>query len=204
MKAIDERNKNKSKAMGGFAHGVTGIGWALTHLARATGSARYEQLAQEAFAFQDALFDEQEQTWRDLRKLGGATTIAAWCHGAVGIGLAHLDLHSTLSQASTRKSRRRAAAAAWRMGMGWNHCVCHGDLGAWELLNHAIAAGEAPKELSSANLLDIILTSLEQDGPSCSAELRTVAAPGRDVEEDADHGERAKLMILELHTSFRR
>ena len=26
---------------------------------------------------------------------------------------------------------------------------------------------EAPKELSSSNLLDIILTSLEQDGPSC-------------------------------------
>ena len=51
------------EGMGGFAHGVTGIGWALTQLARATGSARYEQLAQEAFAFEDALFDEQEQNW---------------------------------------------------------------------------------------------------------------------------------------------
>ena len=51
--------------------------------------------------------------------------------------------------------------------MGWNHCACHGDLGNWELLNHAIAAGEAPKELSASYLLDIILTSLEQHGPSC-------------------------------------
>ena len=55
--------------MGGFAHGVTGIGWALARLARATGSTRHEQLAQEAFAFEDALFDEQEQNWRDLRML---------------------------------------------------------------------------------------------------------------------------------------
>jgi lantibiotic modifying enzyme len=153
------------EGMGGFAHGVTGIGWALTRLARATGSARYEQLAQEAFAFEDALFDEEEQNWRDLRMLEGKTA-AQWCHGAVGIGLAHLNLDSTLTHASTRKLVRRAAAATWRLGMGWNHCACHGDLGAWELLDHAIAAGEAPKELSASYLLDIILTSLEQDGPS--------------------------------------
>ena len=155
------------EGMGGFAHGVTGIGWALTRLARATGSAQHEQLAQEAFAFEDALFQEQEQNWRDLRMLEGAETAAAWCHGAVGIGLAHLDLDSTLTHASTRKFLRLAAAATWRLGMGWNHCACHGDLGNWELLNHAIAAGEAPKELSASYLLDIILTSLEQHGPSC-------------------------------------
>ncbi|MCA1578630.1 MAG: type 2 lantipeptide synthetase LanM family protein [Acidobacteria bacterium] len=154
------------EGMGGFAHGVTGIGWALTRLARATGNARYEQLAQEAFAFEDALFDEQEQNWLDLRMLDDAKTAAQWCHGAVGIGLAHLDLDSTLTHASTRKLVRRAAAATWRLGMGLNHCVCHGDLGAWELLDSAIAAGEAPKELTASYLLDIILTSLEQDGPS--------------------------------------
>ena len=163
--------------MGGFAHGVTGIGWALTRLARATGSARYEQLAQEAFAFEDALFDEQEQNWRDLRMMEGAKTAAAWCHGSVGIGLAHLNLDSTLTHASTRKYLHRAAAATWRLGMGWNHCACHGDLGAWELLDHAIAAGEAPKELSAPYLLDIILTSLEQDGPSCGMG-RNAFAPG--------------------------
>ena len=149
----------------------------LTHLARATSNAQYEQLAQKAFAYQDALFDEREQNWRDLRKLGEDTTIAAWCHGAVGIGLAHLNLDSMLTQESTRKFVRRAAAATWRMGMGWNHCACHGDLGAWELLNYAIAAGEAPKELSSSNLLDVILTSLEQDGPSCGIG-RTAFTPG--------------------------
>ena len=168
---------NLPEGVGGFAHGVTGIGWALTHLARATSNAQYEQLAQKAFAYQDALFDEREQNWRDLRKLGDDTTIAAWCHGAVGIGLAHLNLDSMLTQESTRKFVRRAAAATWRMGMGWNHCACHGDLGAWELLNYAIAAGEAPKELSSSNLLDVILTSLEQDGPSCGIG-RTAFTPG--------------------------
>ncbi|HEX3586242.1 MAG TPA: type 2 lanthipeptide synthetase LanM family protein [Candidatus Angelobacter sp.] len=165
------------EGMGGFAHGVTGIGWALTRLARATGNARHQQLAQEAFAFEDALFDEQEQNWRDLRMLEGAKTAAAWCHGATGIGLAHLNLDPTLTHASTRKFLRRAAAATWRLGMGQNHCACHGDLGAWELLDRAIAAGEAPKELSAPYLLDVILTSLEQDGPSCGMG-RNAFAPG--------------------------
>ncbi len=165
------------EGMSGFAHGVTGIGWALTHLARATGNARHEQLAQEAFAFEDALFDEEEQNWLDLRMLEGFRTAAAWCHGAVGIGLAHLDLDPTLNHASTREYVRRAAAATWRLGMGWNHCACHGDLGNWELLDHAIAMGEAPKELNASYLLDIILTSLEQDGPSCGMG-RNSLAPG--------------------------
>lgn len=165
------------EGIGGFAHGVTGIGWALAHLGRATGSARYEQLAQEAFAFEDALFDEQEQNWLDLRMLEGTKTAAAWCHGAVGIGLAHLNLDPTLTCGSTREFVRRAAAATWRLGMGWNHCACHGDLGNWELLDRAIAAGEAPKELNASYLLDVILTSLEQDGPSCGMG-RNAFSPG--------------------------
>jgi type 2 lantibiotic biosynthesis protein LanM len=165
------------EGIGGFAHGVTGIGWALTRLARATGSARHEQLAQEAFAFEDALFDEEDQNWRDLRMLEGQKTASAWCHGSVGIGLAHLDLDPTLTHSSTRECVRRAAAATWRLGMGWNHCACHGDLGNWELLDHAIAAGEGPKDLSAPYLLDIILTSLEKDGPSCGMG-RNAFAPG--------------------------
>jgi type 2 lantibiotic biosynthesis protein LanM len=161
------RQRESPNGMGGFADGVSGIGWALGHLARVTGEARYHQLARAAFAFEDALWDEQEQNWLDLRAIEGAKSAVAWCHGAVGIGLARLDLDQTLAQPSTRQTLHRAASAVWRKGMGWNHCVCHGDLGVFELLHHAIAAGEAPKELRASALLDIILTSLEQHGPFC-------------------------------------
>jgi type 2 lantibiotic biosynthesis protein LanM len=153
--------------VGGFAHGVTGIGWAMTLLARATGNARHEQVAQEAFASEDALFDEEEQNWLDLRRLEGLKTAAAWCHGSVGIGLARFSLDPALTQSSTRQDLRRAAGATWRLGMGWNHCACHGDLGAWELLDHAIAAGEGPAGLTASSLLDLILTGLEDHGPLC-------------------------------------
>jgi type 2 lantibiotic biosynthesis protein LanM len=165
------------EGLGGFAHGVTGIGWALTLLARATGNARYDELAQEAFAFEDTLFDEGEQNWRDLRILEGVKTRRSWCHGSVGIGLAHLNLDPTLAQASTRRIVRRAVAATWRREMGCNHCACHGDLGAWELLDHATVAGLAPQELSVPCVLDLILSSLEERGPSCGIGAN-VSAPG--------------------------
>ena len=154
------------EGLGGFAHGVTGIGWALAHLARATGNTKYRELAQKAFAFEDSLFDEGDQNWRDLRGLEGPKTAAAWCHGSVGIGLAHLNLDPKLSQPKTRRLLRQASSATWRIGMGRNQCPCHGNLGAWELLRCATAAGEAPEDLDESHLLDVILTSLEQDGPS--------------------------------------
>ena len=153
--------------MGGFAHGVSGIGWALTRLAGSTQNPKHEMLAQKAFAFEDALWDEREKNWLDLRLIDGVKSAAAWCHGAVGIGLARLSIDRTLKDKVTRRTVRRAAAAVWWRGLGWNHCACHGDLGVWELLHHAITAGVGPKGLTTSHLLDIILTSIEEHGPFC-------------------------------------
>ncbi|MCP3142759.1 type 2 lantipeptide synthetase LanM family protein [Pyxidicoccus sp. QH1ED-7-1] len=165
------------EGVGGFAHGVTGIGWALTRLARVTGAPRHAQTARAAFAFEESLFDEGEQNWLDLRLLEGLKTAAAWCHGSVGIGLAHADLDPRMESPQTRLMLRRAAAATWRMGFGWNHCACHGDLGAWELLDRAIAAGEGPEGLTREHLLGTILTSIEEQGPSCGM-ARDAFVPG--------------------------
>ena len=164
------------KGLGGFAHGVTGRGWALFQLAEATGEARYRETAEAAFAFEDSLFDEEAQNWRDLRVLG-MPTAAAWCHGSVGIGLARLDLDPDLAAPGTRRSLRRAAAATWRLGIGWNHTLCHGDLGAWELLDRAIALGEGPDGLTRESLMASILTVLEQQGP-ISGIVREALVPG--------------------------
>jgi lantibiotic modifying enzyme len=165
------------EGVGGYVHGVTGIGWVLTLLARATGEGRYADMARAAFAFEENLFDEKEQGWRDLRGLEGAPMAAAWCHGSVGIGLAHLDLDPTLSQPGTRLTLRRAAGVTYRLGLGWNHCACHGDMGAWELLERAIAAGEGPAGVSREQLLASLVTSIEDHGPSCGL-ARDAFVPG--------------------------
>jgi type 2 lantibiotic biosynthesis protein LanM len=170
-------NSNCPGGMGGFAHGVTGIGWALHRLARATGEDRYRRTAEGAFAFEDSLFDEEEQAWTDLRGLDRLKSAHAWCHGSAGIGLARLDLDPQLASAATRTTLRRAAEATWRSGVGYSHCICHGDMGAWELLDHAIAHGEGPENLTREGLMAMLLSSLEDHGPVCGL-LKDAFVPG--------------------------
>lgn len=162
--------------IGGFAHGVSGIGWALAKLAHATDEIRYMEMAQAAFAFEDALYDENEHNWLDLRH-GGLKGAAAWCHGSVGIGLARIALDPYINKSVTHQLLRRASDAALRLGLGWSHCACHGDLGTWELLQTAVNAGEAPIGLTEQNLLEVILTSIEDYGPTCGF-VRDVFSPG--------------------------
>jgi type 2 lantibiotic biosynthesis protein LanM len=163
--------------LGGFSHGVTGIGWALTRLARATGETRFMQVAQAAFRFEDAAFDSEEQGWADLRNLGGPKTASVWCHGSVGIGLAQLDLDPRMEHPRTRTLLERAAKATAMRGLGWNHCLCHGDMGAWELLDQTMALGIAPDGMTREGLQAYILSSLEDHGASCGL-TRDVFVPG--------------------------
>ncbi|HEY1629959.1 MAG TPA: type 2 lanthipeptide synthetase LanM family protein [Rhizomicrobium sp.] len=165
------------EGVGGYAHGVTGIGWALTRLGRAARDDRYSETARAAFAFEESLYDADEANWIDLRRLDDHKSAAAWCHGSVGIGLARLDLDPALEEGETELILRRAVDATWRMGFGWNHSACHGDVGAWELIDRAIPLGQGPCGLSREALLAEVLTSLEDNGPICGL-VRDAFVPG--------------------------
>ena len=163
--------------LGGFAHGVSGLGWALAKLGAATGHERFTRASGCAFRFEDALFDPDEQNWLDLRMLPGTRTSSAWCHGCVGVGLARIDLDPPLLDPEVRRVVRQAVHATYQFSLGWNHCACHGDVGAWEFLDRGIRAGEGPPGVSRDALLAHILTSLEDHGPNCGS-LRRIFQPG--------------------------
>ena len=171
------QHKKWPEGIGGFAHGATGISWALAKLARASGEHRFADASAAAAAFEESLWDAQEGNWLDLRLIEGVRTAAAWCHGSVGIGLAQLDLDPSLSGPGARDRVRRAAAATWRLGMGWNHSLCHGDLGAAELLWLAADAGLAPDGLTRQSLLAWIVGSMETHGAVCGI-VRDTFSPG--------------------------
>lgn len=163
------KDPGQPQGLGGFAHGATGIGWALAKLGAATAEPRYIAAAEAAFRFEEGLFDEDEQNWLDLRMLPGTRSSVAWCHGCVGIGLAHVDLDPTLSDPIARAVVERAARATNRLSFGWNRCACHGDVGAWEFLQRAGVAGAAPEGTTPERLLSIVLTSLDEHGPGCGS-----------------------------------
>ena len=150
------------EGVGGFAHGATGIGWALARLAEVTGDRTHAATAHAAFAYEESLYDAGRRGWRDLREEGQIT--AAWCHGAVGIGLAALDLLRRGGDPRWRDVVRRAAASAWERGIGWNHTCCHGDLGAWELVTEAMTVGLGPPGLDRPTADAYVVSSIEEHG----------------------------------------
>jgi type 2 lantibiotic biosynthesis protein LanM len=163
--------------LGGFAHGSTGIGWALSRLAAVSGSARHRETAEAAFAFERSLFVPEVGGWRDLRAENQEIVPTAWCHGTVGIGVALLDLDPELRRPETRESVQLATATACRIGLGWNHTLCHGDLGVWEVVDRAAQKGLVPPGVSPEGLLAHILSSLEEFSPICGL-ARDAFSPG--------------------------
>jgi type 2 lantibiotic biosynthesis protein LanM len=149
--------------LGGCAHGATGIGWALARLALATGDERAAETARAAFAFEESCYDPAIGGWRDLREIEPGLTADAWCHGSVGIGLAALDL-ARRGFPVADDIVPRAAAAAYTRGMGWNHTLCHGELGVWELMDAALRAGCAPPGVERETFEALLVAGLKENG----------------------------------------
>jgi type 2 lantibiotic biosynthesis protein LanM len=160
--------------IGGFAHGVTGIGWALARLSLATGESRFADTAQAAFGYEETLYDESLGGWLDLR--GDRQVTAAWCHGSVGIGLAMADLDRRGWPVRPGLLSRTAEVTSAHE-LNWNHSLCHGDLGNWELSDVALASGWAPAGTDRRLIDGRIIGSIERNGP-VSGLLKDTFTPG--------------------------
>lgn len=168
-------NAQFPEGIGGFAHGATGIGWALARLAEVTGDPAHRDTALAGFAYEETLYDAGQAGWRDLREEGHIG--AAWCHGAGGIGVAALDLLRRGGDPAWREVVRRAAASGWDRGTGWNHTCCHGDLGLWELVADAIALGLGPPGLDRSTVDAQVVAAVEEYGV-VTGMARDAFAPG--------------------------
>ncbi len=163
--------------LGGFSHGTTGIGWAMHKLHEATRDPIYRDFAIGAFRFEDDLYDPVQRNWLDLRQIDGVTDSVAWCHGAVGIALARLDIDPSLDSEDSRRTAQIALDAVFDRGLGWNHCICHGDFGAWDLIGNDAVQKAADLPMSAEAFCASLLTSLDVHGPTCGV-VRDAFLPG--------------------------
>ncbi|MFB7452705.1 type 2 lanthipeptide synthetase LanM family protein [Streptomyces sp. NPDC056194] len=171
---VDDRGARWSTVMfpegiGGFAHGATGAGWALTRLALSSAGSpadrrRWYELGTLAHDFEESLYTPEVGAWVDARIGGDVDHPTAWCHGSTGIGLAALDLHRRTGDPRHLDTALRSGPAGLREGFGWSHTLCHGDLGLWELLHHlrGLKGYEGP---SAAQADAELITGIEQRGP---------------------------------------
>jgi type 2 lantibiotic biosynthesis protein LanM len=161
----------------GFSHGAAGIAWALLKLSALTGDGQFRAAALAGIKYERSLFSHEHGNWLDQRETGnfwrrkGQTeprSIAAWCYGAPGIGLARLSTLAELDDDETRAEIETAVRYTAAYGFGQNHSLCHGDLGNIELLSeYARVSGDLHCASEVVRLAGVILESIERDGWLC-------------------------------------
>ncbi len=177
----------QDKPLTGLAHGAAGIAWALLELSELTGEQRFRTAALEAIAYERSLFLPELGNWPDLRNLADTVLsdkenqhqcMIAWCHGAPGIGLARLCSLPHLDDAEIRAEINTALKTTLTSGFGYNHSLCHGDLGNLELLLQASQTLDDPQWGTQVNrFAAIILENIDKHGWLCGVPLG-VETPG--------------------------
>ncbi|QJS98749.1 type 2 lantipeptide synthetase LanM [Dolosigranulum pigrum] len=149
-------------ALGGFAHGVSGIVWALSKLYSYLPDERYIEVIEKALRYEDYLYSEDDKNWVDRRETEegieynnlSSNMPVAWCHGASGILLSRASLKKhNLPLSEKRKNKidediEIAVRTTLKNGFGHSHCLCHGDLGNMLILKYASS------ELNTKNDID--------------------------------------------------
>lgn len=176
-----------SQSLAGFAHGAAGIAWSLLTLYAWTGLERFQIAAREAMTCERSLFVEAAGNWPDLRERvssgvgaieGRESLTTAWCHGAVGIGLARLNSFPYADDPIVRAEIATAIETTLKQGFGHNHSLCHGDAGSLELLLQAsLALGDDRCKVHIQRLAAVMLESIERGGWRCGTPF-AVETPG--------------------------
>lgn len=130
---------------GGFAHGVAGARLALARAVQRFGlpdGGLDAQLLGELELFHD----DEHDIYTATRESVGAPV--GWCHGVVGVAMAHAvaDRHGLQASPTAERDLRRAAQMVLDHGLGSSMTYCHGDVGNVEVL------GSVAQSLDDASL----------------------------------------------------
>ncbi|MFN3360161.1 MAG: type 2 lanthipeptide synthetase LanM, partial [Pseudanabaenaceae cyanobacterium] len=118
----------------GFSHGQTGIAYALVQLYSYTREAKLLAAAQEAIAFEEAVFIPERQNYPDFRNADPTLCMNSWCHGACGITLGRLGCLTTLDNSDLRTTIERGLETTGKEVFQTIDHLCCGNLGRMETL----------------------------------------------------------------------
>jgi type 2 lantibiotic biosynthesis protein LanM len=171
----------------GFAHGAAGMAYALLRLSVATADAALRAAchaaAVEAIAYENSLFDTASGQWPDLRP-NSAPFMAAWCHGASGIGLGRLGGLPAFDTETIRADLDHAHTATHAL-LSAQHThadhLCCGNAGRIEILATLGQRLGRPDWVAQAqaHAAQMIARTQAREGyQATSAQLRGLFVPG--------------------------
>ncbi|MFT7413247.1 MAG: type 2 lantibiotic biosynthesis protein LanM [Paraglaciecola sp.] len=123
-------NATTDGASTGFAHGCSGIAYALLKLYQLTSKTKYLDAVVQSKAFIDSCFKENQ--W--LETPSADVPFNAWCHGSVGITLFLLEYGNVMGRESISNDMTNSIELTLRHISASGDCLCHGTYGNLELL----------------------------------------------------------------------
>lgn len=112
----------------GYAHGVAGIVDALADYYEFSGDERIIPFIGKGCNFIESCFIKDENNWARTNKCGHISI--NWCHGAPGIALMKMRLAEVFGDKFvTRSDLEKIGRIIMNNGFGFDHCLCHGDMG---------------------------------------------------------------------------
>lgn len=155
--------------LGGLAHGVAGIAYALLRSGLVGKDAAVHRAVMKAWDYERSLYVPEAREWLDMR---GARTLGeasisgcAWCNGAVGVGLSRLAGLSVYEDERVRVEISAALERARSIGRAKDDSLCHGDMGRVDLF---LEASRVLKDISLRGQADslamAVIESWRRDG----------------------------------------
>lgn len=156
-------------ALPGFAHGASGISYALSRLYQETKEEAFYDGAFEGFAFERTLYIPEQQGWLDPRS-NQIMERSSWCDGAPGIALSRLGAVRSMDDPSLRSDLENALKITRALPESNNDQLCCGNFGCIDVLHtagtlldrlqlseHARGMSQRTVERSSANNFRLLL-----------------------------------------------
>ncbi len=140
-------SKISSLDLGGFSHGSSGIAYVLYKFYKLMGDDNAYTKFIRTLNQDRTYFDAVSETWLDGRCNDNNQDMSAWCHGAGGIGLSRALLMNEGFNDGIIQEEMQYAVKVIKKNLGYNQCVCHGDLGNLEILR---IIGETLKDCAIA------------------------------------------------------
>lgn len=137
--------------LSGFAHGTSGIAYALLRLRAITGNPELLMAAREGLAYERSLYDPDHGNWYDL-PAPGRPLMLAWCYGAPGIALGRLGMLELLDDLDIGSELEVALTSTKVLALSREDHLCCGNLGRADILL------EASHRLKRADLLRAALS----------------------------------------------
>lgn len=132
---------NLKQPIGGMAHGNSGFLTAFARLFRYTGQVNYLDAVGKILCYENSLYDEAANNWKDLREEAvlteeldaKVTESVAWCHGAAGVLLGRANAAEYIPdgeiQDILQKDIARGVEKLKQTPRRRGYCLCHGNSG---------------------------------------------------------------------------